>query len=75
MQGKYTSCPVEDVLQSVRHIIHKVIALILRNIVPSSISYCTSLRLQYDILRGTICLNISAITLLLYTCSTKYSSL
>jgi hypothetical protein len=44
-------------------------------LIPSSISYCTSLRLQYDILRGTICLNISAITLLLYTYSTKYFSL
>jgi len=27
------------------------------NIVPSSISYCTSLRVQYDILRGTILIN------------------
>jgi hypothetical protein len=37
-------------------IYYRVIALILRNIVPSSISYCTSLRVQYDILRGTICI-------------------
>ena len=43
---------------------YRVIALILRNIVPSSISYGTSLRVQFDILRGTIFLNISAITLL-----------
>jgi hypothetical protein len=42
----------------------EVIALILRNIVPSSMSYWTSLRVQYDILGGTIFLNISAITLL-----------
>jgi hypothetical protein len=43
---------------------YRVIALILRNIVPSSISHYTSLRVQYDILWGTIFLNISAITLL-----------
>ena len=43
---------------------YRVIALILRNIAPSSISYCTRLRVQYDILLATIFLNISAITLL-----------
>ena len=37
-------------------------SLILKNFAPSSISYYTSLRVQYDILRGTILLNISAIT-------------
>jgi uncharacterized membrane protein len=40
---------------------YRVIALILRNIVLSSMSYCT---ISYDILRGTIFLNIGAITLL-----------
>ena len=40
------------------------------NIVPSSISYCASVRVQYDTLRGTIFTNIHAITLLLY--SNKY---
>ena len=33
---------------------YRVTALILRNIVPSSISYCTRLRVQYDILQGTV---------------------
>jgi hypothetical protein len=41
----------------------RVIALILRNIVLRSISYCTCNLVQYDILLGTIFLNISAITL------------
>ena len=36
------------------HLLYRVIALILRNIVPGSISYFTSLRVQYDVLRGTI---------------------
>ena len=52
------------VLLNIRSIYYRVIALILRNIVPSSISYCTSLRVQYDILRETIYLNITEITLL-----------
>ena len=41
----------------------RVIALILRNIVPRSISYCTCKLMQYDILIWTIFLNSSAITL------------
>ena len=45
-------------------------SIIMVNIVPSSISYCTSVRVQYDTLRGTIFTNIHAITLLLY--SSKY---
>jgi hypothetical protein len=44
----------------------RIIALILRNIVPHSISYCTRKVMQYDIL---IFLNISAITLI-QKCST-----
>ena len=39
-----------------------VIALILRNMVPHSISYWTRKLVWYDILLGTIFLNISAIT-------------
>ena len=42
------------------------------NIVPSSISYCMSVQVQYDTLRGTIFTNSHAITLLLN--SNKYSS-
>ena len=45
----------------------RVIALILRNIVPRNISCCTRLLVQYDILRRTIFLNISAITLYYWT--------
>jgi hypothetical protein len=41
----------------------RVITLILRNIVPRSISYSTRKLVQYDILLGTIFLNISAIIL------------
>ena len=41
----------------------RVIALILRNIVPRSISYCTLKLVQYDILLGAIFINITAITL------------
>jgi hypothetical protein len=40
----------------------RVIALILRNIVPRSISYYTRKLVQYDILLATIFLNVSAIT-------------
>jgi hypothetical protein len=36
------------------------------NIVPSSISYCMSMRVQYDILRGTIFTNMHAITVCYY---------
>ena len=43
---------------------YRVIELISRNIVPISISYCTSLRVHHDILRGTLVLTISALTLL-----------
>ena len=46
---------------------YRVIAWILVNIVLSSISYCTSVRVQYDTLRGTIFTNIHAITFLLYS--------
>ena len=49
---------------------YRVIAWIFVNIVPSSISNCMSLRVQYDILWETIFTNIHAITLLLY--SKKY---
>ena len=45
----------------------RVIALILRNIVPRNISCCTRLLVQYDILRRTIFLIISAITLYYWT--------
>ena len=45
-----------------------VIALILVNIVPRSISYCTRKFVQYDILLGTIFTNINAI-ILYYTMS------
>jgi hypothetical protein len=38
----------------------RVVALILRIIVPLSISYCTLKFVQYDILLGTIFLNICA---------------
>jgi len=41
----------------------RVIGLILRNIVLRSISYYTRNLVQYDMLLGTIFLNISAITL------------
>ena len=41
----------------------RVIALIMRNIVPRSISYCTRQLVHYDILLGKIFLNMSAITL------------
>jgi len=41
----------------------RVITLILSNIVPRIISNCTRKLVPYDILLGTIFLNISAITL------------
>ena len=41
----------------------RVIACILVNIVPRSVSYCTRTLAQYDILLGTIFTNIHAITL------------
>jgi hypothetical protein len=44
------------------------IAWILVNIVQSSISYCASVRVQYDTLRGTIFTNIHAITQCSWKC-------
>ena len=41
----------------------RVIAWILVNIVPRSVSYCTRTLAQYDILLGTIFTNIHALTL------------